>query len=235
MRQTPHNCRIPPLTKSRTIFAAEKLIFISGDGPGAWYKSADCIWSNGIEFRDKADAAKQYGADLEEFFLETVGIEKINIEMVCDELISNGAQPEHSNIGQIKSLLRALNSLLLNEDLSEHQQPERLLETAVLPVREPDGNVALGNPTTQFAIPDRKHLDEVFRDKIKTLDFTVAELQDLEPFIKWAGLEDRYLSKMVQEQPVLCGTTNTYPIIIHKIYRPKPHMDIKRKAHGLLR
>jgi hypothetical protein len=59
--------------------------------------------------------------------------------------------------------------------------------------------VQLLSSLIEFAIVDRKELGEKFNRKVKMLDFTMNEIWDLGPFIKWAGLEDRYISRMVKK------------------------------------
>lgn len=66
-----------------------------------------------------------------------------------------------------------------------------------------------------------------FRDMAKTLDFTMDEVHELRPFIRWAGLQHRYLSCMVEEIPDV-GLGWKFPV-------SDPRFDVRRKAHGLVR
>ncbi|KAK3315550.1 hypothetical protein B0H66DRAFT_628718 [Apodospora peruviana] len=80
---------------------------------------------------------------------------------------------------------------------------------------------------TEFAIADRKQLAEMFRGKVKMLDFTMKEVCDLNPFLEWAGLTNRYLSNIVKDCPVLDSG--------EKWSVSDPRFDIRRKAHGIVR
>jgi len=78
-----------------------------------------------------------------------------------------------------------------------------------------------------FAVIDRKDLEEKFASSVRMLDFTMREAHDLKPLLEWAGLEDRFLSRMVKETRIL-GSGTKYAV-------SDPKYDIKNKAHGLLR
>lgn len=54
-----------------------------------------------------------------------------------------------------------------------------------------------------FAIIDRQHYADAYKNKIKILDFTLDEVQRLRPLLDWAGLVDCYLSRLVVEQTVV--------------------------------
>ena len=67
----------------------------------------------------------------------------------------------------------------------------------------PTGDPVVMTALDDFAIIDRQHYALHFKDKIKILDFSMEEVRRLKPFIKWAGLTDRYLSRLVTERTVV--------------------------------
>ncbi|KAF3059432.1 hypothetical protein GL218_05145 [Daldinia childiae] len=146
-----------------------------------------------------------------------------NAEIIYNELLE--LDPEKATAEHVKELLWNFNSYIELEHFNT--SPEKFLERRVLPVREVGGNTTLRSAETGFGIIDRKRLGDIFYDKVKIFDFTVNEIVKLKPLIKWAGLEDRYLSRLVQETSVLDSGL--------KIPISDPVQDIKKKAYGLLR
>jgi hypothetical protein len=209
------------------MFDENSLIFASytAEDEPKWQKANDCIWSTATGLRGKVNLATQYPA-LESFFVQKLGIQKLNLRMVYDELL--GMEPQHTTtVAEIKAQLWSFNSLLRTETLGGSQTPPRLLKKSILPIRYPDGQVSLRAADTEFAIRDHKSLGGRFCDKVKTLDFSDREVRSLEPFLKWAGLEDRYISRLVKETTTL-GSGDKFPI-------SEQRYDIRKKAHGLLR
>ena len=151
----------------------------------------------------------------------------LNVRMVFDELLGMTPQQNAQAVPDVKNRLESLSSLLQTESLSEERPPGRLLDCPIWPVRQPGGRVLLQTGRVCFAIIDRKPLEEKFASRVQMLDFTMRETHVLKPLIEWAGLEDRYLSRMVNETPILGSGTK------HAVSDPK--YDIKKKAHGLLR
>lgn len=186
----------------------------------------DCIWSSvsasGVGSR--TNLATQYPT-LEAFFVRKVGVEKLTLSMVYDELLS--LSPQDTTVAEFKTQIWSFNSLLKTETLGEGQTPPLLLEKPILPIRYPGGQVCLRAANTQFAVVDHKSLGDRFHDKVKTLDFHDREVRKLKPFLRWAGLEDRYISCKVKETTNL-GSGDNFPV-------SEPRYNIRKKAHGLLR
>ena len=160
---------------------------------------------------------------LKDFFVNFLGVKTLNLQMVFDKLKEQGAG--QSSIEEVRKTIFLLNSLLQSE--KKHPSPKAILESSVFPVRYPDGSVELRTSVTAFAIADRKHLYDLFSNQAKFLDFSMNDIPGLEPFLKWTGLENRYLSRSVKEISTLRGDSE----------RPISHRDrdVSRKAHGLLR
>lgn len=164
-----------------------------------------------------------YDDDLEHFFLDFLGVERLHFSIVYDELL--GVDARTTSVDEVKDLLWSLNSFLGKE----HQKTtsERLLKRPILPVRYPDGSVRLVSSAVEFAIVDRQSYGEDFRNKVKMLDFDHSEVHKLQPFLKWANVETKYLSRIVKEISVVQSGV-TYHLSDSKL-------EVKIRAHALTR
>jgi hypothetical protein len=70
----------------------------------------------------------------------------------------------------------------------------------------------------------------MFCDRVKMLDFSASEVHPLGRFIRWAGLENRFLSRMVTEHNTLRLGSEVQILIM-----PEPEYDIRAKVHALTR
>ncbi|OIW34078.1 hypothetical protein CONLIGDRAFT_667268 [Coniochaeta ligniaria NRRL 30616] len=205
----------------------DSLIFVpcTTEDAEEWCDVDSCIWSTApTGVRGKVNLATQYPT-LEDFFVHKLGVQKLNLSMVYDELLS--LTPQDTTVTEVKAHLWTFNSLLRTETLGDGLTPLRLLEKSILPIRYPDGQVCLRAAGTEFAIIDHRSLGNRFHGMVKTLDFSDREVRSLQPFLKWAGLEDRYISCTVKETATL-GSGDKLPV-------SEQRFDIKKKAHGLLR
>ncbi|RYP57689.1 hypothetical protein DL769_009334 [Monosporascus sp. CRB-8-3] len=206
-------------------FESRALIFYprGGEGQTWWYKPSQCLWSAPTQLRDKVNLSSQYDDELQDFFVGTIGVRELDAAMIYNELLSIDAAT--ATVEHIKDLIWSLNSQLQMEPLD--LPPEDLLQRCILPVRYAGGQVRLCSIAKDFAIVDRKKLGDIFRDRIETLDITMGEMRQLQPFIGWSGLGDRYLSRLVKEITLL-GSGVRAPI-------SDPIQDIRRKAYALYR
>ncbi|KAK3936617.1 hypothetical protein QBC46DRAFT_461396 [Diplogelasinospora grovesii] len=209
----------------RSCFNEEALILVPLRDGEAWRKTWECLWSSAAEIRGKSNLLGHYGEEHKDFLLQSLGVPKLDISMVFDELVSLDAA--QTTVGVIKNLLWSFNSLLQTEAIPESVQPARLLERPILPVKDPNGRVRLHASSTEFAIIDRRPLEDQFGGRVKMLDFTLSEVRQLRPFLEWPGLETRYLSRLVRVDSVLDSGTQ-WPVSDRRF-------DIRTKAHGLLR
>ena len=207
-------------------FESESLIFVQDKyGDYTWVKPSECLWSTATEIRDKISLNNYYDDTLEDFFVTALGVSRVNIGMVYDDLYT--ADPVNITVERIKNLLGTLCTLLETEKLKPTQTPDKLLDRSILPVRYPSGDVRLVSAKVEFAIVDRRPLEDLFRDKVKLLDFTLIETVRLETLLNWMNLGDRYLSKVVKHNSVV-DPDLTWLV-------SDPVRDIKRKAHALTR
>jgi len=135
--------------------------------------------------------------DMEDIFVDLLHVPNLTFDMVYGKLKSLGSSSE-IGVSEAKETIEALNSFLARGD-GRHTNPRDILRASVFPVRQPQGSVQLVNASMPFAIPDRQHWEEAFKDKISMLDFSLSAIQRLKPFLQWLDLESRYLSVGVRE------------------------------------
>ncbi|KAI7767275.1 hypothetical protein LZL87_009677 [Fusarium oxysporum] len=186
------NTKIPSSQGMRTVFEKSPLIFIP-DGPYiGWHTSTEVLWSSNTDVCGMGTLDDTYES-LRDFFVEKLGIESLSLRVLYDQLIkSPRCSPQ-----QIKEAIFVLNDFLRGEPTFLDSQPVRNAE--IFPVRDPDGIVSLESVETDFAIGDNDNLRVNFEKHIRLLDFDLWEFHRLKPFFQWLKLEDRYLSRCVQE------------------------------------
>jgi hypothetical protein len=159
--------------------------------------------------------------NLRNFFVKGLGVKKMTAKMVYDKLMGLDLSVEET-----KQTLETFSSLLLASKGDEFD-PIPILDKEVFPVRFPTGDVRLLTGSNGFALLDRKSLGDDFTHLANFLDFSIDEVRSLQPLIRWASLEERYLSKAVKEISSV-DADSTRPI-------SSPYREIKLKAHALLR
>ncbi|KAK4199203.1 hypothetical protein QBC40DRAFT_266127 [Triangularia verruculosa] len=213
----------------RTVFTEEALVFMQPCyiGEPAWYKTTDCVWSTAAGLRGKANLRSTY-PELKAFFVDLLGVDLLNINMIYD-VLSRLDPNSAADYSEAKTQLLAFSNLLPTAppELMKKIKPEKLQKKSFLPVTCAGVGNKLVSVAADFTIIDRQGPMAAFRSQVKTLDFDMEEIHDLEAFIEWAGLTNRYLSKMVRELPYL-GDGPKVPV-------SNPLIDIRKKAHGILR
>ena len=212
-----------PALPSRASFEELSLVAVEQRGHVKWYRPSECLWSSNINIDGKVYINDQY-SEFKVLSTEVLGVRHINMAMVYDSLLV--ATSDGASVERIKELLLELNSLLITE--SKPRDPERLLRSLILPVRCPgDNSPSLYSREMAFVVVDQEDIFQAFRDRITYLDFSLHEACRLRPFIYWAGLETKYLSRCVEAVSKVQGGVE-FPI-------RDPNRDVKRKAYGLLR
>ncbi|KAF4971125.1 hypothetical protein FSARC_1958 [Fusarium sarcochroum] len=204
----------------RTAFEASPLIFVEQKGVSGWYTTSECLWSSTITVRGKVTLDETY-SKLKDFFVNKLGVVSLTPRMVYDELRKSSP----SNIKETKMALFASNEFL--ETAPIYLDPEPVRKAKVFPVRNPDGTSVLSSIDMDFAIGDRDNLRAKFEDKISLLDFELGDVCRLKPLIDWLRLQDRYLSRCVQEDTSISENVEL-PISSKK-------RDLKNKAYHIAR
>ncbi|KAK8097552.1 uncharacterized protein PG998_013038 [Apiospora kogelbergensis] len=205
----------------REAFAQEKLIY--GNELGKWYNTTECLWSSPTKIRTMLVLQPLY-EDLQEFFVDFLGVETQTAKMVYEKLTSE--ETTRLPMEEIKDTILAFSSLLASGD--EAYDPNSVLQNKVFPVRCPGSDEpVLQNGRDGFAIWDRKPIGDAFSNQAKFLDFSMDLVRDLERFIKWAGLENRYLSKAVKDLSAV--DFDSARVVT------SPRLLVQSKAHALVR
>lgn len=183
-----------------------------------WHSISQCIWSSATKIRGKTTLVEQYKT-LERFFVGCLGVARLSLKMLYDELASKHARSPRQEVDEA---LRAFSSLLSSEKCS--LDPESIRKAHAFPVRHAGGQVRLQTASTGFAIVDREYLSDAFRGKVAFLDFGIQETHELKPFLEWAGLQRRYLSASVREVTSLNSESTRL------VSRPERRLNAKSQA-----
>ncbi|KAK8095117.1 uncharacterized protein PG998_014341 [Apiospora kogelbergensis] len=218
-----YSLNLGPVSRGRlrAAFTIEKLVY--GGEVGKWYTTTECLWSSPTRIRAMLVVQPLY-EDLEDFFVNILGIETQTAKMVYEKLTAE--ETAHLPMEEIKDTILAFSSLLESEGSA--YDPGPVLQNKVFPVRLPgSGGQVLQNGKEGFAIWDRKPLGDAFSDQAKFLDFSMDLVRDLENFIGWAGLSNRYLSKAVKDFSAV-DSSSTRKVT-------SPTLLVQSKAHALIR
>lgn len=218
------NVRSSSLFLSKRRFEDFGFIFYEEENDREWYKPSECLWSTVTGIKGMVSLNGLYNEDLKNFFVELLGIRPLTLQMVHDELVEQATGK--ASIHDVKETIWLFNSYL-QDDEEVPPSPKQLTESKTFPVKYPNGPVNLCSSTVGFAIKDRKYLSDLFSGKAKFLDFDVNDTPRLEPFLRWAGLETRYLSSCIKEISALCSDYQQNPT--------SPDRKIAQKAYALLR
>ncbi|KAL4924172.1 uncharacterized protein BDV17DRAFT_301281 [Aspergillus undulatus] len=206
----------------REQFENSSFVYLESADGKKWHKPSECLWSTVTDIKGMVALNDVY-EELSEFFIDLLSVRTLTLQMVHDKLVEQGSR--QSSVEEVKETIWHLNSYMQSE--SNLPDPRRVLTARIFPVRYPNGSVELCSGDLDFAIADRKHLMGLFSGNAKILDFNVNEIARLEPFLRWLGLNKRYLSSSVKEISSLRGDSSRSLTL--------PDRNIARKAHGLLR
>ncbi|OHF03687.1 hypothetical protein CORC01_01006 [Colletotrichum orchidophilum] len=208
----------------RAKFRTMPLIFVPNGEMSGWCTTAECLWSSGAKIHGRTTLSSIY-EDLEDFFVEKLGVQRLTLTMACDELLKKGHGGPSDTVAKVKETISAINTLL--QSTTSYPDPGPLLKSAIFPIEYPTGKVLLETASTQFVIRDRKPLAEMFASKVKFLDFTLDEVHELGNYFSWLGLDSRYISSSVKEISTVAGDS--------QLRLRHPDRDIKRRASGIYR
>lgn len=214
---------------SRQYFEEKELVYhleVNEADPRCWYLPDECLWSTTTEIKGKRNISNLYEG-LFAFFVDVLGVPTLTLKMVVDKFAELG-KDQGTSIEEAKDIIWQVNALLQGEE--DHPDSSRIVTENVFPIRNPNNGVLveLRSSKTDFIIPDREPLLNLFSDRARILDFSVNEIHRLEPFLRWTGLEYRYLSRSVKEITALGNDDSSKRLT-------STDRDIALKAHGLLR
>ncbi|KAM0317327.1 hypothetical protein ACHAPQ_011043 [Fusarium lateritium] len=204
---------------TRALFEQRPLIFAKKQGNMGWYKIQDCVWPSNTSLGGKAILSDIYG-DLKEFFVDKLGVEDSMPNKPYDEL----KQPSQRSVRDIKDTIIQFSKLLRTTTV--FLDPEPIRKSKIFPVKGPNGTVSLSSVDTDFAIRDTLFYEDGL-GPLSLLDFDMKEFRRLKPFFSWLGIEDRYLSRRVEEQ-------TSVPNLVGSSMASGPRY-FKRKSYYILR
>ncbi|KAL7954137.1 hypothetical protein V8C34DRAFT_320194 [Trichoderma compactum] len=211
------------LVKSK--FVTEALIYTKSDG--SWNKVSQCLWSSATTVRSKKVLESDY-KDMKSFFVGFLGVETLNLGLIYTELSKLGESKP--TVELVKEQLFAFKDHFHTIRDYKEIKPDGMRKLKIFPIRQPgvqQTNVQFCDGNAEFAIADTRPLEDNFRQKIKTLDITFDELHLLGPIIKWLGLEENYLSRLVTETS---NVEDDDRVLNHSLTR-----TIESRAHALCR
>ncbi|KAI3541344.1 hypothetical protein CSPX01_07703 [Colletotrichum filicis] len=107
----------------RTLFRTTPLIFVPNGETFRWCTTAECLWSSGAKIQGRTTLSSIY-EDLEDFFVETLGVQRLTLAMACDELLKKGTEQTAATIAEVKETIWAVNTLLQTATL--YPDPEQV-------------------------------------------------------------------------------------------------------------
>lgn len=203
-------------------FEHDALIYAPSENGPAWHKTSQCVWSSAARVRGRVSLNDDYG-DLENLFVNRLGVKRVNLEMAIDELKEVGSKASAS-AGELRESIWTVNSLLA--ETTEPPESKTILKLRIFPVRYPSGSINLASINTSFFVADREHLEKSFGAKVRLLDFTLNDVVQLEPFMKWTGLGKLSLSNCVKEM-----TSQKGPAYVVS----NPDRQVRKRAYAILR
>ncbi|KAM0437910.1 hypothetical protein ACHAPT_002275 [Fusarium lateritium] len=181
----------------KSAFAEKDIIAVAPGDSVVWLNSSDCTWAPKLESPDINDLSKHY-PELKYFFTSFLGIQQNDAGLVFDSLISVASlSPGNTRDDTARGLLVAVSERI--PEYGHVLDKEKFLRSLVFPIATPDGDVLLGTSTMEFSIADRTYLKDAFSGKLNLLDFDPKTVWMLDNLLRWAGLENRYLSRSVEE------------------------------------
>ncbi|RMZ80647.1 hypothetical protein DV738_g2630, partial [Chaetothyriales sp. CBS 135597] len=159
-----------------------------------WYLADECVWGTD-SIGSRAPLANAY-PDLERFFVDTICVPRLTLELMIDELIQ-AATCEDKNAKTIKELMKSIGEDLAKNPSAEisTDQLKTLDKSAFLPIRN---GAVFKKPTEEFFIDDHERYSAIFRTKVDILDFSCKELPSLHGLFVRLKIHQKYLSKHVK-------------------------------------
>ncbi|KAF4341444.1 hypothetical protein FBEOM_4605 [Fusarium beomiforme] len=178
-------------------FAEKAIIAIAPGEVVTWLNAADCTWSPKLESPEINDVSKHY-PELHDFFVNFLGVKQNDSGLIFDTLMNvSSLSPDCSRDNTARGLLVAVSQRI--PEFGHIFDKERFARSNVFPVSTPDG-VLLCASTMEFSVADRQNLKDAFAGKLNLLDFDPKTVWMLDNLLVWAGLDQRYLSRHVEDQ-----------------------------------
>jgi hypothetical protein len=199
------------------------LIYAVEDGDAKWFMTSECLWSSPTTAHGKAILEVHY-EHLKDFFVETLGVKSLTLQTIYDDLRQDG----RTDIDKLREDLLTLSTFLQEEpEAAKKLETGPILRANIFPVRHANASPELRTAQADFAIGDRQYLTDHFKDQICLLDFKLEDIRPLGALIRWAGLEDRYLTRLVHEKTSVFDGVERRTCSVDR--------DVSLKAYHILR
>jgi hypothetical protein len=164
-----------------------------------WYPLKECLWNSPFPLAGYVDVAAIYPT-LETFFVENMGVKKVTLSMLIQE-VDMMAHEETPSIKNVRKGLIEVGTLLATSTMDNDVAAAltNLQSASFLPKKTQGGVCVLVGVTDDFAIPDHSRYADALRDSGALLDFGVSEVQCLHGVFEYMGLTKRYLSNIMKE------------------------------------
>lgn len=186
-----------PRAHRSAYFEVSLLIYVL---PQKTWHSRSCLWTEATRISGKVPISNEY-AKLQQFF-QGLGVKAPSIEMFVEELKAMIEGERLPTIEEVKHFIDEINRREPREATLEELKPLN-----ILPLKQMSGKVLVRNSHNFFVIIDRREYGKAFEGKYSMLDFTLEEVNELQPFLLALGLQSRYISRMVEEKSTVQGGT----------------------------
>ncbi|KAF5022868.1 hypothetical protein F66182_5101 [Fusarium sp. NRRL 66182] len=182
----------------KAAFSEKSIIAVAPGDAVTWLNTRDCTWTPKLDSPEVNDLSKHY-PELKEFFTSFLGVEQNDAGLLFDSLMSVATlSPDCSRDDTARGLLVAVSQKI--PEYGHVFDKKRFARNPIFPVATPDGHVLLCASSMEFSIADRKHLKEAFAGKLNLLDFDPKTVWMIDNLLVWAGLDQRYLSRNVEDK-----------------------------------
>ncbi|KAK0612007.1 hypothetical protein B0T14DRAFT_339770, partial [Immersiella caudata] len=180
---------------------------------GRWCRPNQCVWEGGQHLRRTPVLKAQY-EELRDFFCNVLRVEDETLTTVETEL----RQVEASDrLESILDLFKAISSYAeQSKGLLHSTVDTSLKDHEIFPITSPSLSCTfeslrsgLGNEI--WFIADRHHLRESFEGVVSLLAFGVNDVARIAPGLRAMGLENRLLSKQVENVTKVKGSSGLHP------------------------
>lgn len=206
-------------------FEYHSLVYVASNDlkPPSWHRPSRCCWPVDARFGNKVSLDQDY-MELQWLFVRVLDLKALTLKVAVDQLNEAGCR-QIVSVGAIKTHLVTVNSLL--RSAKDAQQPKLNREARIFPVKYPKGGVQCVSAQVEFSIVDLEFMRSLFEDDVKFLDFSLEEVYQLQPFIRWAQLDHKRISRC--RQTFESVQTSDAERVSH------PDLQFRHRAHAILR
>jgi len=195
---------------------------------GRWCRPSQCVWEGG-QYLKRTPALKPYFEELRDFFHIILRVDNETLATVEMELRQLQASDQ---LGYILDLFKAISNYAEKEHGHTHSNISfSLKEHRIFPVTNTvlawtfeSLKSGLGNEI--WFIADRHHLWKSFDGVVPLLAFGVDDIGRISPALRAMGLENRLLSKRVEDVTMVRGNSRLHP---------RYTASLRRKAKFIIR